>query len=561
MPMRAESTNDVPPALSGVHASGSLSITASKVVTVDSIVPTLGVFTIPAKVYGSAPFAIKPPTSPSKGAWGYASSDPTVATVSGSQISIVGVGTTTITAMQAAAGNFLAASTTALFTVTPAVPKLGTFMIPTQKYGGSPITITPPTSSSPEAWRYTSSNPAVATVNGGKLTVMGAGSTVITATQGSSRNYASSSKQAIFKVTLGTPVLGPFFLPAQYLGSKSLTLTPPTSTSDGIWSFNCAKPSIAWVNGTNVILNGVGTATITAKQAATANWLAVTTNTFLIVVTNFTSTTDTFGSGSNQFSIDFVAIGNSGNSNDTTGYGGVPYEYRIGKYAISENQMDAAASNGLNGMRPGDWTGDQPASVMTWYQAAAFVNWLNTSKGYPPAYNLNFTNGVWSMELWSTTPERNGNVAWTNGGTNLYRNANCTYFLPSENEWYKAAYYDPKKNGFSGGYWLYPTGSDTAPTPVWYGTNSGTAVYDGRGGAPVFQAGGLSPYGTMGQGGNVWEWLESAYDGKNDSLEKTRVTRVGWGWYGEFYLDSSGRNASLPDGADRWLGFRVARRP
>ena len=39
----------------------------------------------------------------------------------------------------------------------------------------------------------------------------------------------------------------------------------------------------------------------------------------------------------------------------------------------------------------------------------------------------------------------------------------ATYFIPSENEYYKAAYYDPTLNGGAGGYWLYPTKSNTTP--------------------------------------------------------------------------------------------------
>lgn len=48
--------------------------------------------------------------------------------------------------------------------------------------------------------------------------------------------------------------------------------------------------------------------------------------------------------------------------------------------------------------------------------------------------------------------------------SNQYRNSLAKYVLPSFNEWYKAAYYDPNKP--AGGYWIYPTGSDTAPTLV-----------------------------------------------------------------------------------------------
>ena len=87
--------------------------------------------------------------------------------------------------------------------------------------------------------------------------------------------------------------------------------------------------------------------------------------------------------------------------------------------------------------------------------------------------------------------------------------------IASEDEWYKAAYH--KNDGVTGNYWEYPTGSDTVPTPippVTGGTAPDTAIFSGNGGpgpnsnADVNNAGGLSAYGTMGQGGNVSEWTE-----------------------------------------------------
>jgi hypothetical protein len=273
------------------------------------------------------------------------------------------------------------------------------------------------------------------------------------------------------------------------------------------------------------------------------------------------TTTDTFGTGTNQFGIDFVTVGNPGNSNDTTGYGGVPYSYRIGKYTISQNQIDAATRNGLQNVTAGAWSGDQPAANISWYEAAAYVNWLNTSQGYRPAYNLTYTNGAWSMALWPASPDTNGNVAWTLGGTNLFRNALCHYFLPSENEWYKAAYYDPNKNGGSGGYWLYPTGSDSAPTPVASGSAAGTAVYNqpwGNDPASVFQAGGISPYGTMGQGGNVWQWEETGESGNNNNVLGNRVCLGGaWG-DGADLIHYITRYVTPPVYEDFGHGFRVA---
>jgi formylglycine-generating enzyme required for sulfatase activity len=385
---------------------------------------------------------------------------------------------------------------------------------------------------------------------------------MITATQSATRNYNSASNYAAFKMTPGTPILRSFVIPVQYLGNGSYTLTPPQSSSTGSWSYASSKPKVATVSGSTLTLLGAGTTTITAVQAETGNWLSAKTNALLVVPI----TTPTFGTRTNQFTIDFVGIGNPGNSNDTTGYGGVPYNYRIGKYTISQNQIDAATRNGLKNVTAGAWRGgDQPAANLSWYEAAAFVNWLNTSQGYAPAYNLIFTNGAWYMDLWPTTPDGKGNVAWSSGGTNLYRNANCVYFLPSKNESYKAAYYDPAKNGGAGGYWLYPTGSDSPPTAVGSGTNPGTAVYYqpwGNGPASVFLAGGLSPYGTMGQGGNVWQWEETAWDGNNDSTQEDR------GFHGGFGLGDTGAMQSsihyffyTPSFEKFSISFRVARKP
>jgi hypothetical protein len=86
-------------------------------------VPTLTGFSVPAKLVGDAPFALTAPTSPSSGAFTYQSSNTSVATISGSTVTIVGAGTSTITANQAAAGAYAAGSTTATLVVTSPGPQ------------------------------------------------------------------------------------------------------------------------------------------------------------------------------------------------------------------------------------------------------------------------------------------------------------------------------------------------------------------------------------------------------------------------------------------------------
>ncbi len=268
---------------------------------------------------------------------------------------------------------------------------------------------------------------------------------------------------------------------------------------------------------------------------------------------------DIFGTSGNEFTIEFVDVGNAGNAADTNGYGGIPYSFRIGKYEISQETITKATASGLGNVAAGAWTGNQPAANISWYEAAAFVNWLNTSMGKQAAYDLAWNGSAWSMNLWSSAD------SWQAGGENLFRHKDAYYFLPSETEWYKAAYY----NAAGANYFRYPTGSNTAPTAVAGGTNSGTAVYAGVGSAPasVTNAGGVSPYGTMGQGGNVWDWMESAFDGSNNSASEARIIRGGsWGNpnYSEFYLRSSGRSEILvaqPWGEINSIGFRVASVP
>ena len=283
---------------------------------------------------------------------------------------------------------------------------------------------------------------------------------------------------------------------------------------------------------------------------------------FLIVAALFAALTfsiqtsaqaDTFGTSGNEFTIDFVDIGNTSNAADTTGYGAVPYQYRVGTYEVSQYAMDKATASGMANVTAGAWTGNQPAANITWYEAAAFVNWLNTSTGKQAAYDLAWTGSAWNMNLWSSAQ------AWQVGGENLYRNKDAFYFLPSEDEWYKAAYYNPAGSD----YFLYPTASNDAPTAVASGTTSGTAVYafGANGPAPVTMAGGLGPYDTVGQGGNVWEWMETAWDGFNTNALLIRAWRGGAYTDQEYSLRTSSRSNDYPGDDNFILGLRVASVP
>jgi len=270
-----------------------------------------------------------------------------------------------------------------------------------------------------------------------------------------------------------------------------------------------------------------------------------------------TSLLETFGTGDNAFTMEFVTIGNPNNAADTTGNpnpaGSVAYTYNLGKYEVSRDQIDkanAAGSLGITLWDMRDYGGNgvnKPASGISYYEAAKYVNWLNTSTGGTAAYKFSGS----TFQLWSA-----GDAGYN--ASNLFRNSLAKYVIASSNEWYKGAYGSPNGTWFN-----YPTGSDSAPTEVASGTAANTAVYNGQSGpADITSAGGLSAYGTMGQGGNVWEWNETAYDGTNDTAGEARELRGGsWDYY-SFLLDASYRDFLNPtDESYGDVGFRVASVP
>jgi hypothetical protein len=288
----------------------------------------------------------------------------------------------------------------------------------------------------------------------------------------------------------------------------------------------------------------------------------------MVLVASFnTARADTFGSGANQFTIDFVPIGNPGNGNDATGpdytgdgglyatpYGGVPYEYRMAVTEAPTDWITKATALGLANVIADAYGASQPAANMTWYEAAAFVNFLNTSTGHQAAYQL---TGVTALTPWASGD------AWQLGGENLYRHKDAYYFLPSEDEWYKAAYH--KNDGVTANYWDYATGSNRSPIAVSSGTAAETVVYNqpfpGQGPAAVKNAGGLSAYGTMGQSGNVWEWNESDSDGINNSASRSRTFRGGEWASPVRTVSSRAHNFGNPVAGDGSIGFRVASVP
>ena len=209
--------------------------------------------------------------------------------------------------------------------------------------------------------------------------------------------------------------------------------------------------------------------------------------------------------------IDYITVGNAGNAADPdTGYGAVADEYQIGKYEVTNaqygaflNTKAATDSYGLynSGMSSygitrsgssGSFTysvtealANRPVVLISWFDAARMANWMMNSQG----------NG--STETGSYT---------LSGATSgiITKNVGATIYIPTEDEWYKAAYYNSGSQSYS----LYPNGTDsftTADANYFSGAATDVGTYSSY----------PSSYGTFDQGGNVWEWNDAVIADSN----------------------------------------------
>ena len=300
-----------------------------------------------------------------------------------------------------------------------------------------------------------------------------------------------------------------------------------------------------------------------------------------------------------QVTFDWATVGNAGNAADPLNspggpcepffcildIGSVDYEYRIARHEVTNDQyaefLNAVAATDPNdlysafrgsdpyggitqtGSAP-NFTysakvnmGNKPVNYVSFFDVMRFVNWLHN--GQPTgAQNASTTeDGVYTIS----------------DGLSETRADDAQFFIPTENEWYKAAYHQPSADGGdSDDYWLYATASNTIPTVATAnatgdisnpGTNNVTnyddgADWNGQDGnvTTVGSAGPLSEsfYGTSDQGGNLIEWNQTVVV----EFSSYRIFRGG-GWFnGEFSLRSSSQSGIDPSFEGSGVGFRVA---
>jgi formylglycine-generating enzyme len=293
---------------------------------------------------------------------------------------------------------------------------------------------------------------------------------------------------------------------------------------------------------------------------------------------------DVFHMPAGQTSLDFVTVGDPGNgAYPIRVTGSVGYKYQIGTYEVTTSQyvgfLNAVAATDPYGLYnpnmdidyyklgcgikraqntdgtysysvAGDWA-NRPVNYVTRTNAMRFVNWL--------------TNG---QQVGSEGPATTESGSYPLNGTDdpslpAVRQTSARYVIPTMDEWFKAAYYDPNKPG-GAGYWLYPTRSNALPSNVLSAVGTNNANYNhpvGLGPCRTSEVGAFAgspgPWGTFDQGGNVWEWTD-------------RTTPVGsppamGGSYESYNTPYSGlKDLSATWGTSYWstsdpaVGFRVA---
>ncbi|MCA6388352.1 MAG: VCBS repeat-containing protein, partial [Cytophagales bacterium] len=240
--------------------------------TVNQASQTITFAALANKTFGDASFTLSA-TASSGLTVGYASSNTSVATVSGDTVTIVGAGTTTITASQAGNTNFAAAaSVPQTLTVNQASQTITFAALANKNFGDAPFTLSA-TASSGLAVSYSSSNTSVATLSGNTVTIVGAGTTTLTASQAGNTNYnaAPDVPQPLNVISVKQNQTITFnTLPDRTLGDAVFTLTAAASSSLAV-SYSTTSDKIT-ISGSQVTLVKAGRAAITANQAGNASF-------------------------------------------------------------------------------------------------------------------------------------------------------------------------------------------------------------------------------------------------------------------------------------------------
>lgn len=244
--------------------------------TVDKGTQTITFGALTAKAVGDADFELTATGGASGNTITYVSSNLSVATVSGSTVTVVGVGSTDITASQAGDVNYLPAPDVAQnLTVSQGTQTITFGTLANKKFGDADFDLTATGGGSGNTVTYMSSNTAVATISGSTVTIVGVGSTDITASQSGNVNYLAAP-DVIQNLTIEKADQMILFssLPAKTFGDATFDLSATGGASGNPVTFASSNTAVATVSGTTVTIVGAGTTNITASQAGDATYAA-----------------------------------------------------------------------------------------------------------------------------------------------------------------------------------------------------------------------------------------------------------------------------------------------
>lgn len=283
---------------------------------------------------------------------------------------------------------------------------------------------------------------------------------------------------------------------------------------------------------------------------------------FIRVVALATVTGLVASSASAAITIPTVTVGNPGNTADSSaGFGSVAYRYNIGQTEVTNAQyaafLNAKASSDPFALYHTDMAGslggitrsgsagsytystvsgraNNPVNFVSFWDATRFANWLHNGQG----------SGDTETGAYTLTP---GGIS----ANTVTRNANWQWAVTSENEWYKAAYYQHvSAGGDVDNYWLYPTSSNSMPT----GAQANLLASGINDTVPVGSYA-ANYYGTFDMAGNVWEWNDAIIGAANRGLRGGSYNANG------LALPTQRTSANATTNVGSNSGFRVSQIP